>query len=134
MSLPGYIVVRVNDDEVVDRSQAFDSFQWHIDNGLYLTRTTSGDTGVEVGQKLIGAGTYGGRGLVIFGTVTGTWEPWTEPFSRYKRSIAVKWEPGVYALFIQGLEGNRRLPLSAAQYQALRSQARRTTRRDQDVG
>jgi hypothetical protein len=100
-----------------------------------LTRTTSGDTGLEVGQKLIGAGTYGGRGLAIFGTVTGTWEPWPEAlWSRYKRSIAVSWEPGVYALFIEGLEGNRRLPLSTAQYQALRSGARRTTRRGQDVG
>lgn len=134
MSLPGHLVVRVNDDEVTNRSQAFDSFQWHIDNGLYLTRTTSGDTGVEIGQKLIGAGTYGGRGLAIFGTVTGVWEPWSEPFSRYKRSIAVRWERGVYALRIEGLEGNRRLSLSAVQYQALRSQARRTSRRSQDVG
>jgi hypothetical protein len=33
MSLPGHIIVRVNDDEVVTRSQAFDSFQWHIEKG-----------------------------------------------------------------------------------------------------
>jgi hypothetical protein len=51
MSLPSYLVVRVKRRRGDDRSEAFDSFQWHIDNGLYLTRTASGDTGVEADRS-----------------------------------------------------------------------------------
>jgi hypothetical protein len=64
---------------------------------VLLTRRDVG-VGLMRGQKLVAVAAYAGRGLVIFGTVSGTeWVPWTEPHSIYKQAIPVEWEPVIYS-------------------------------------
>ena len=101
MSTAPFLMVRVLDDRIRTREQAIEGLHWHIESRVLLTRRDVG-VGLMRGQKLVAVAAYAGRGLVIFGTVSGTeWVPWTEPHSIYKQAIPVEWEPVIYSYDVE---------------------------------
>jgi hypothetical protein len=122
MSAAPFLMVRVLDDRIRTREQAIDGLHWHVENQVLLTRRDVG-VGLMRGQKLVAVAAYAGRGLVIFGTVSGTeWVPWTEPHSIYKQAMPVEWEPVIYSYDVENPPRSR-LRLSGPDYRAIREQA-----------
>ena len=122
MSAAPFLMVRVLDDRIRTREQAIDGLHWHLEKQVYLTRRYVG-VGLMRGQKLVAVAAYAGRGLVIFGTVSGTeWVPWTEPHSIYKQAMPVEWEPVIYSYDVENPPRSR-LRLSGPEYRAIREQA-----------
>ena len=122
MSAPPFLMVRVLDDRIRTREQAIEGLHWHVEKKVFLTRRNVG-VGLMRGQKLVAVAAYAGRGLVIFGTVSGTeWVPWTEPGSIYKQAIPVEWEPVIYSYDVENPPRSR-LRLSGPEFRAIREQA-----------
>ena len=122
MSTAPFLMVRVLDDRIRTREQAIEGLHWHIENQVLLTRRDVG-VGLMRGQKLVAVAAYAGRGLVIFGTVSGTeWVPWTDPDSIYKQAIPVEWEPVINRYDVENPPRSR-LRLGGPEYRAFREQA-----------
>ena len=122
MSTAPFLMVRVLDDRIRTREQAIEGLHWHVENQVLLTRRDVG-VGLMRGQKLVAVAAYAGRGLVIFGTVSGTeWVPWTEPHSIYKQAMPVEWEPVIYRYDVENPPRSR-LRLSGPEYRTIREQA-----------
>jgi hypothetical protein len=117
-----FLMVRVLDDEIHTREQAIEGLHWHFENQVLLTRRDVGD-GLMRGQKLVAVAGYAGRGLVIFGTVSGIeWVPWDDPDSIYQLAMPVEWEPVVYSYGVENPPRSRQR-LSGSEYRAIRAKA-----------
>lgn len=92
-----YRIVRVNNDSHPDRQRALADMRSIIERGYYWKM--SGDVEIPYGAPLIAMGCYGGAGLFLVGTCTGSWEGEPEAVdsdSRWARRIPVVWQPVIY--------------------------------------
>jgi len=93
MKTTTYHVVRVNTPAHKHDTEAMDDMAFIIERGFFWKKSDTFHC--PVGSPLIAMGSHGGRGLFLFGMVTGLWE--NEPKAgEYHKRIPVLWQPVIY--------------------------------------
>ena len=91
METTTYNVVRVN-RYGMDEIAALDDMAVIIEAGFFWKMSTTFDA--PVGSLMLAMGSHGGRGLYIFGMVSGLWEG--EPKGDFRKRLPMLWQPAIY--------------------------------------
>jgi hypothetical protein len=89
-----YHVVRVNTRNHGTQLKAMDDMVTIIERGFFWKKSERLYS--PVGSLIIAAGSYGGRGLFLFGMVTGPWENNPDNADEYTQRVPVLWQPVIY--------------------------------------